>query len=441
MPHFSLRTALVIAAAMAFAPPAISATFTPNTFFDATDATPGDGHCDTDISLPGDQCSLRAAVMEANATPAADTIQLDLVGGSYILSIPNTSGDENAAETGDLDIRASLTIQSNAGLLSTIDGGGLDRVLHVQGTTDLVLSGLIIRNGHATDSNSAHQDYFGGGISLNNTGDNLIQFCIIEDNVANAGGGIFDGAIGNTSIYYSVIRNNRADVNIGVTNPEGSAIRAQGNDLLIQSVSIYGNAMLGSGAGNRGSISLHDGSLQMYSSTVDGDNQAGISAYRADVTLNNVTLSANASQGLSWGNLNNEATKLHIRNSIIAGNGTDCFVNPQAGATIDIDGHNIDSDGSCGLSTAPADGNQSGVQLDWMLGPLNTAINLPARFPWPIGPATDTGNPSLPVPANPDADACVLYDQRGVQRTTGACDVGAVESVLLFKNGFEGIPI
>jgi CSLREA domain-containing protein len=49
-----------------------AATFNVNSAVDAVDAVPGDGVCAT----AGGQCTLRAAVQEANALPGADTISL-----------------------------------------------------------------------------------------------------------------------------------------------------------------------------------------------------------------------------------------------------------------------------------------------------------------------------------------------------------------------------
>jgi len=53
---------------------ALAATFTVNAVDERRDAAPGDGSCDADPAAPGEQCTLRAAVQEANATPGADTI-------------------------------------------------------------------------------------------------------------------------------------------------------------------------------------------------------------------------------------------------------------------------------------------------------------------------------------------------------------------------------
>lgn len=57
-----------------------AATFTVNSTADAVDAALGDGVCAT----AGGQCTLRAAIQEANALAGADTITLPA--GTYILT-------------------------------------------------------------------------------------------------------------------------------------------------------------------------------------------------------------------------------------------------------------------------------------------------------------------------------------------------------------------
>src|SRR5439155_2998816 len=95
--------------------PAAAATFTVTKTADTND-----GNCDTD-------CSLREAIIAANASPGMDTIIIPP--GTYLLSIPGM--EEDAAATGDLDITDGL-ILTGAGAASTIiDGGGVDRVFHV----------------------------------------------------------------------------------------------------------------------------------------------------------------------------------------------------------------------------------------------------------------------------------------------------------------------
>src|SRR5215470_17709514 len=48
-----------------------------NSLADTSDTNAGDGICDTDNATAGEQCTLRAAIEEANASAAADTITFD----------------------------------------------------------------------------------------------------------------------------------------------------------------------------------------------------------------------------------------------------------------------------------------------------------------------------------------------------------------------------
>src|SRR5438132_609352 len=112
--------------------------FAVNTTVDSVDASPGDGICADSLG----RCSLRAAIMEANAHAGPDSITLPA--GTYLLTIPGVG--ENAGATGDLNIAGDLTI-TGAGAPSTIvDGGGLDRVINVKSGV-VTISGVTIRAG------------------------------------------------------------------------------------------------------------------------------------------------------------------------------------------------------------------------------------------------------------------------------------------------------
>lgn len=76
--------------------PSHAAIFAVNNTSDAVDANPGNGACATSTGV----CTLRAAIMEANASLGADTITLQ--GTTYTLSITGTG--ENSAAKGDLDV-------------------------------------------------------------------------------------------------------------------------------------------------------------------------------------------------------------------------------------------------------------------------------------------------------------------------------------------------
>jgi len=72
-----MRLKIVVAIfALALVPPASASTYTVNNLGDATDATPGDDICDAG----GGVCTLRAAIVEANAHAGTDTIGFSMAG-------------------------------------------------------------------------------------------------------------------------------------------------------------------------------------------------------------------------------------------------------------------------------------------------------------------------------------------------------------------------
>src|SRR5205823_4956215 len=146
-------------------PSAMGATFTVDSTADAVDANPGDGHCATAAG----QCTLRAAVQEANTTPGADTIMVPA--GTYNLKLPGI--DEDAAATGaSVTIRDSMLVGNHAGHNS----GGIEID---DGTADLTRV-VIAKNGGLNES---------GGVEVSASTVTLSD-CIIRGNrgVTDAGG-------------------------------------------------------------------------------------------------------------------------------------------------------------------------------------------------------------------------------------------------------------
>lgn len=82
--------------------PVQAGSFTLDSTTDEVDSSPGDGLC---VSSSG-VCTLRAAIMEANALTGADDITVPA--GVYLLTLTGT--EEDAAATGDLDITDELTL-------------------------------------------------------------------------------------------------------------------------------------------------------------------------------------------------------------------------------------------------------------------------------------------------------------------------------------------
>jgi CSLREA domain-containing protein len=178
---------------------------TVNSMNDAVDMNPGDGVCETEAG----ECTLRAAIQEANAFEGADTISLPQ--GTITLSIPGM--DEDASATGDLDITDELVINGATTLvgerLTTITGGQLDRVFHILPEINVEINHVIITDGK-------EQGWFGGGGIYNQGNLFLDSSDILENSTGADGGGIRNS--GNLSIENSAILKNAATQGGGIFN-------------------------------------------------------------------------------------------------------------------------------------------------------------------------------------------------------------------------------
>jgi hypothetical protein len=429
-----------------------AASFLVNSTSDSVDVLPGDGVCADSIGA----CTLRAAVMETNALPGPDVI--DLPAGTYTLTIPGANEDGGA--TGDLDITDNLTLTGAGATNTIIDGGGFDRVIHSAHngqTIQVVFSGITIQNGDASSGGGGvFNGRFGRGLfalrdsvirdntNFSNGGGGIHNIGIVElENVSIArnhggvdGGGIFNQ--GTLTVSRSVISDNLA-------NSTGGGIDSGGSATITDST-ISGNfADFGAGGGggihNFGTMSIatstlsgnvsedwaggigNGGELEMINVTVSG-NLAGTdggglwnhpigSSY-----LNNVTLSNNEAYdggGVFAVAAQSYPDQIRIRNTIVAGN-----ISVDCASPVSSLGYNLDSDGSCGLA-GPGD--------------------LPNRDPL-LGPLADNGGPThthallfdSPAIDAGDNAGCPSTDQRGVQRPIDGdrdnfaiCDIGAYE--------------
>ncbi len=221
------------------------------TFPDSADLVPGDLSCDAG----GGDCTLRAAIQEANARAGQDEIRLGP--GVYTLGVPGMG--EDTALTGDLDITAgNLTIIGAGAGQTIIDGGGVDRVFDIHAET-VELRDLTIRNGRVTTADVLEGS--GGGIR-NRGGTLTIRNCVIEANEAHVGGGV-----GNVGPGFVIIG---SQVNDNVAAARGGGIHNQGGGF----PEIANSTIARNLAADGGGVANESGSFLTIRETTMSGNQA-----------------------------------------------------------------------------------------------------------------------------------------------------------------------
>ncbi len=212
-------------------PSARAVTFTVNSTLDLPDGDPTDGICAT--SPPGAPvCTLRAAVMQANATAGFDKILVPA--GTYVLT---RVGYDGTALLGDLDVTDDVEIEGNGGTV-VIDANGAttyDRAFEVV-SGSLQLAGMTIENGNTPADGGAIR----AAASL------ALRDVIVQDSSAGGdGGGVFSSS-GDMNVSDSTFQRN------GATRGGAVAIEESGSapsSLSIERTLIAHNSSSGEGGG------------------------------------------------------------------------------------------------------------------------------------------------------------------------------------------------
>ena len=340
------------------------------------------------------------------------TIENNVVTGNY-----EGSGISLAAKNGQV---VGNTIRNNDAHIpgGYGNGGGVRIDYGYPGSEVLVADNLI-------EGNSAHA---GGGIHIAN-GPTVARSNVICGNVASFYSGVYltgDEAIileGNeiisneTTFSTSVVgvyqckdvtlTANKISENIGV------GLQIEGGE-----VSIADSAFTSNNGGGI-TISCCDSKVHLENSTVSGNHAeyggGGIEA-GGELTIINSTIANNSAEH-NGANLSVSHPQVSMANSIIANAiQKNCLIN----TPLVSKGHNLDDDGSCGLSER-SDMSHSGAGLfvlaDYGGGTLTHAL-------LPNSPAIDGGDSTL----------CPSHDQRGKPRPldgnkdgNSLCDIGSFE--------------
>ena len=306
MRFFRLLILAAILALIAFpldlAYTAQSSTFTATSVLDNVDANPGDGEC-ADV---GGNCTLRAAVMEANAIAGPDTIIL--LEDTYHLTL--AGDDEDDAATGDLDLQGGLTIIGAGPETTIIDAEQADdRIFHILSAADVSISGISIRNGNAHS-----QIVFDGG-GLANYGILSLTNSTVSDNQADGGVGIVNFENGKLALTDSEVSGNAGGYGGGILNR---------GEMTITNSIISDNITDDPGGGvnndDTGTLKLTDSVVSDNSS----DQGGGVSNY-GEITITNSTISGNHATGSGGGIYNSMVGDITSINSTINNNQSEFF--------------------------------------------------------------------------------------------------------------------
>jgi len=403
-------------------PSQVGPTYTVNVMADEVDGVCGLLHC-----------SLREAVMAANAASGAN--QINLPPGTYTFT--RSGAGEDGAETGDLDIAGDLTIMGETG--SEIDANHLDRALHILGAYSVTIQNVEIFNGFAESDN-------GGAIHNASGGTLTIIGSEIYENRANNGGAIYNVSGSTLYVTHSTLRHNVASTydggaifNNATSNidhsllsannaGEGAAIMSRGS---LAVVNITNSALAHNTAvANGGAVDNDLGAtLNIRNSTISSNGASrggGIYHFSGTTTLNNVTISENSATNDGGGIYRNGNT-VNISNSILAGNSdSSSSDSPNCWGTLTSQDYNlIDNVAGCTVTGATSHNIIGKPAL--ISGLSYFEVETPVHIVLPGSPAIASGNPAA---FGSGPYACEATDQRDVVRDDGVCDIGAYEEKL-----------
>ncbi len=408
------------------AEPNAPSTYIVNYVHDQIDKNPGDNICATAAGI----CTLRAAVMEANAHPGWDTIKLARINSGstpdvFKFLIGGVDGDTPNAAVGDLDITDSVTISGFNAVWTVIDADSKDRVFDIHGGTYVDFSNMLIRNGATQDTNAQ-----GGGIYAHGIRADL-RYVTLEKNKAFVGGGIYN--TNEMSLSRVTVRNNVS----GDGWTPGGGLYNEGGLTIDQSTFNGNKAYMGAGLFHgKAGATITNSTFSDNRANGDGSGIAVQGAQGTYLDLSNVTIAFNvadadnSNSGDAGGIYNFPGSTVLVRNSIIAGNidnssndDDDCYGDFQSGG-YNLIGHNW----LCGPFNAA--GDQTGgpnAFLDPKLGPLQKNGGSTATHALLANsPAINTGNPNG---CKNKLGQLLSYDQRNFQRHyPSQCDIGAYEN-------------
>jgi CSLREA domain-containing protein len=352
-----LVAAMTIASMMTSAPARAATTFTVNSTADSPDASLAGAACDTDLFTNGDQCTLRAAIQQANATAGADAINFAIPGtGVKTIAVGATGLGSLPTITDPVTINGytqpgsspnTKAVGNDAALKIELSGDGAGEtglaITHVSGSS--VIKGLVInRFGEGIDivgdthGNRIEGNFIGtdptGTIDRGNSDDGVNIANSASENVIGgttpAARNVISGNACN-AVFVSGANNNRIQGNYVGTDKSGTKALANGD---------------GDGAFVCSAVVITKGS--------SGNTVGGTTAGARNL------VSGNKSDGLAiQGGTGNKVLGNRIGTTA---NGTGALANGEAGVLIQ-DSNNVVGDGTAAGSNTIAFNAEDGVQV------------------------------------------------------------------------------
>ncbi len=460
--------------------PLAAATFQVDSVADAPDLDAGDGLCRT---AAGD-CSLRAAIQQANATPGYDTVLLPE--GGYPLNLGGAAG-EDAAARGDLDIREPLALLGIAPAGSSIGvqifgatfgaGAGGDRLFDIDTASPLVPvriervmisfgasaetsggGGLLLRAGSALTLRDVmfYANVSGSvGSALAVYGEAQLRDVRLSDNhvgfpvtASNMRGTLYVGGEGRLDADHVVFDTNTAEAGGALALADNATASLRRCSLAENSADSRGGS--GADAGLGGGILL-EGSARL---TLENCTMAGLFGLTADPAGYNSVVVRDAAQlelqhvsvqALPLRTLGSGAARIRLRDSLLLSQGQ--AAQGCSGQLVSAGGNWLGSTTACALATG-ADDRVGEPLLPRQQLTLNVAVagaaganrqGLPHTVLVPPATAADGAAPA----------GCPGADQLGAARPAPSasgqprgCDAGAIELPLdhVFVDGWDDTP-
>jgi predicted outer membrane repeat protein len=256
-------------------------------------------------NLDGPAGSLRADIVAAQS-------------GDTIVFSPSLNGQTIALTSGVLDINKNLTVQGPGAGQLAVSGNNSSTVFKVEANTQVLLSGLTIRNGSALNS-------IGGGIL--NYGTLTVSACTVSNNGAYSGGGIYNAT--SLTVSNSTVSANSAEVYGGGIYSDYKTTLTITASVVQQNSAIYGGGIWNDGTatvsgstlsgnsafggdfatGNGGAI-FNEGTMSILASTVTGNSSggegAGIYNQNGYLTIGNKSLVCNNFEYPGYGSFEND---------------------------------------------------------------------------------------------------------------------------------------